>query len=161
MRGETKVVSTESCTPPQRGSSLAITSIRRSSWRGVARFRSRTRTLAATVAPAPDTYEPRHARGACRDMVTGCIVQLAASAACCGKRQREAQEAEQEDAEQRRVQGQLFYPRTFFPSPTTGGTGCSEHTRRRWAARCCGGGGPVTACGWQGEEGPSDLPTHR
>ena len=49
---ETRVVSTASWTPPHNGSPFAITFRRRSSWRCAMTLRSRSKTLAATVAPA-------------------------------------------------------------------------------------------------------------
>ena len=52
VKGDTSVVSTASCEPPQSASPLAMTSMRRSSWRATSTLRSRSRTLRATVAPA-------------------------------------------------------------------------------------------------------------
>ena len=51
-RGDTRVVSTASWTPPHNGKPLAMTSRRRSSWRSTTTLKSRRRTLVATVAPA-------------------------------------------------------------------------------------------------------------
>ena len=70
-RGETRVVSTASWTPPHAGRPLAMTSMRLSSWRATWTLRSRSRTLVATVAPASDRLErqpvqevrPVHANG--------------------------------------------------------------------------------------------------
>ena len=50
--GDTRVVSTASWEPFQRGRPFAITSIRRSSWRVAPVFKSRTKTLVLTRAPA-------------------------------------------------------------------------------------------------------------
>ena len=52
VRGDTRVVSTASCTPPHKGRPLAMTSMRLSSWRKRTTLRSRTRACIATVAPA-------------------------------------------------------------------------------------------------------------
>ena len=52
VRGDTRVVSTASCTPPHKGRPLAMTSMRLSSWRTGTTLRSRTRACIATVAPA-------------------------------------------------------------------------------------------------------------
>ena len=49
---DTRVVSTASWTPSHNGIPFAITSRRRSSWRCAMTLRSRSKTLAATVAPA-------------------------------------------------------------------------------------------------------------
>ena len=73
VTGETRVVSTASCAPPQSASPLAMTSMRRSSCRAASTLRSRSRTLRATVAltssadagssalegPAPSIHEGR------------------------------------------------------------------------------------------------------
>ena len=52
VRGETSVVSTASWAPPHSGRPLAMTSMRRSSWRAGSTFKSLTSTLRATAAPA-------------------------------------------------------------------------------------------------------------
>jgi len=66
-----RVVSTASWTPPQRGSPLAITSMRRSSCPWVAMLRSRRRTLAATVAPA--SLQMRAAARSCGGPRSSCF----------------------------------------------------------------------------------------
>ena len=52
VSGATRVVSTATCAPFQRGRPLAMTSIRRSSSRPGSTFKSRSRTCCWTVAPA-------------------------------------------------------------------------------------------------------------
>ena len=62
---EIKVTSTASCAPPQSGSPLAMTSIRRSSRRSTSTLRSCMSTSQATVAPAA-----RHTRAVARSRGT-------------------------------------------------------------------------------------------
>ena len=121
-RGETKVVSTTSCTSPKSGSPFAMTSMRRSSRRSGWMLRSRTRTLQATVAPASrqptgaqDTR--RGASSAWYAVVTERVDRTAAATSCSVERQGQAKPAEQQSAENRRVQGEFVAGRQGGEDP--------------------------------------------
>ena len=68
------------------------------SWRGRESRLAQKARVAAKERKIEESKPMLHVGG--DDMVTEWIMQLTASAACCGKRQREAQAAEQKDAEQ-------------------------------------------------------------
>ena len=92
VRGDTRVVSTATWTPPQSGKPFAMTSMRRSSCRQGVTLRSRTKTLVATVAPASrqtraaarsrgDTSGAQHTgTGACSEVIPELVLATTAAA---------------------------------------------------------------------------------
>ena len=111
VKGDTSVVSTASCEPPQSASPLAMTSMQRSSWRATSTLRSRSRTLRATVAPASrQTRAAARSRGpplARRTPDRGHAARWSPKRSCRSQGHRKAEPAEEQHAEERRAEGQL------------------------------------------------------
>ena len=110
VKGDTSVVPTASCEPPQSASPFAMTSMRRSSCRATSTLRSRSRTLRATVASAS-----RQMRAAARSTPDRGHAARWTPKRSCSCRQRQRAEVKgrgrrsrrRNNTEERRAEGQL------------------------------------------------------